>query len=468
MSIKDQYEMSMINIMLKIKQMKKAETMSLEQLESVQHKRFEKLWKHVIQCSEFYRNYYQEHGVNLEKIDRIALEDLPIIDKSMMMEHFDLFVCDKNLQKNELEKFVSDPALVDKKYKGTYEVIHTSGSSGRIGLFVYGPNDWSRLKALVFTRVSKNKLHLFKKTRHAFIGAIDGHYAGISLAKAAPKRLFDFFPIDINRPIQEAMADLNEFLPESLSGYASGVYLLALEQLKGNLKIRPERILCSADPLTAGMAEVIQQAFGVQPIDFYAATESLGMAAQCDLHAGIHMFNDWHIFEVLKQNGEPAKRGETGNLVITTLYNYTQPLIRYRMDDKVMLEEEECSCGWSFPLFRTIAGREEEFLIFKDPDGNMQFLHPIVFVEFMVVGLEKLQVVQVEQNKLRLNVIIRGDRDATVSRIRNRMDVILTTKKLIDFVKYEINMVDDIPNDPRTGKFRLIVPLQINHVDGLQ
>ena len=95
-----------------------------------------------------------------------------------------------------------------------------------------------------------------------------------------------------------------------------------------------------------------------------------------------------------------------------------------------------------------------------DPEGTQQFLHPIVFVEFIVVGLEKLQVIQVEQNKLRLNVIIRGERDTIISRIKNRMDVILTTKKLIGFVRYEINVADDIPNDPKTGKFRLIVPLK--------
>ncbi len=461
MSVNNKYKLSLINIILKIHQMKKSEALSLEQIKSLQHKRFVKLLKHVVKHSEFYKKYYQEHGVNIKKLDQIAIEDLPIIDKKIMMENFDQLVCDNNIKKNEIEKFVSDRGMLDRKYKGIYEVIHTSGSSGRIGFFVYGPNDWSILKALVFTRISKNKLHIFKKTKHAFIGAIDGHYAGISLAKDAPKILFDFLPIDINRPMQESITDMNLFMPDSLSGYSSGVYLLALEQLKGNLKIRPERILCSADLLTDSVVGVIHKAFGVKPIDFYAATESIGMAAQCDLHQGLHMFNDWHIFEVIKQNGEPADRGESGNLIITNLYNYTQPLIRYRMDDEVIIERNQCSCGWSFPLFSRIAGREEEFLIFEDSDGNIEFIHPIVFVEFVVAGLEKFQVVQVTRNNLRLNVVIHGDRDSVISGIRNRMDEILKKKKLIDFVGYEINVVDDIPNDSRTGKYKLIIPYKV-------
>ncbi|HAE68898.1 MAG TPA: hypothetical protein DCG77_17215 [Sphingobacterium sp.] len=255
MSINDKYKLSLINIMLNIHHMKKSESMNLTQLKSLQHKRFVKLLKHVVRHSEFYKNYYQEYGVNIEKIDQIAIEDLPIIDKK-------------------------------------------------------------------------------------------------------------------------------------------------------------------------------------------------------------NMFSDWHIFEVLKQNGEPAEYGESGNLIVTNLYNYTQPLIRYRMDDEIIIEGKRCPYGWRFPLFSNIAGREEEFLIFKDSDGNIEFIHPIVFVEFIVGGLEKFQVVQVDKNNLRLNVVIRGDQDSITSRIRIRMEEILKKKKLIDFVGYEINVVDDIPNDPKTGKYRLIIPLK--------
>lgn len=61
---------------------------------------------------------------------------------------------------------------------------------------------------------------------------------------------------------------------------------------------------------------------------------------------------------------------------------------------------------------------------------------------------------------MRLNVIIRGDRQAVISRIKGRMDEILRMKGLIDFVGYEINIVDDIPNDPKTGKSKLIIPLK--------
>ena len=41
-----------------------------------------------------------------------------------------------------------------------------------------------------------------------------------------------------------------------------------------------------------------------------------------------------------------------------------------------------------------------------------------------------------------------------------RIYAVLINNKLIDFVEYDINIVDEIPNDPKTGKFRFIVSLK--------
>ena len=459
MKMKTWYELSSINLMLRMLQMKRAEHLDQFHLHALQQQRFKKLLKYVVAHSEFYRDYYREHGIRLDQLDQVRLEDLPIIDKKIVMEHFDQLVCDRNLKKADLERFLSDPEMIDKKYMDRYEVTHTSGSSGRIGIFVHGPKDWTMLKALSFTRISQARILRFRKTRYAFIGVIDGHYAGISISRSGPKSVVNFLPLDINWPMTKISTELNSFQPDVLSGYSSGVYQLALEQQKGRLQIKPEKIICSADPLTEQMAEVIHQAFGIKPSNCYAATEAIGMAAECDNHHGLHLFNDWHIFEVINPYGNPVEPGEPGTLVVTNLLNYTQPLIRYRMDDSVVLAENGCSCGWSFPRLKTIEGRNEEYLRFEWPDGHFQLLHPIVFVEFFVAGLEKLQIVQVARNQLKLNVILAGDEQAILARIRAKMDQVLQSNQLADFVRYEINPVQEIPNDQKTGKFKLIIPV---------
>jgi phenylacetate-CoA ligase len=452
--------MSIFNLLKKIQQVKNAEQLDAQQIRLLQEKRFKNLLKHVLKKSKFYKEYYEQHGITIDKADEITLGDLPPINKKIMMEHYDDFVCDPALKREDLEKFISDPSNRGKKYKNSYQVIHTSGSSGTIGLFVYGANDWDMLQALVLTRVSKTKISLFKKTKLAFIGATDGHYAGISLVQGAPRLVIDLLPLSINSPFQEICQKVNEFQPDALSGYSSGVNLLAGEQIKGSININPKRIICSADPLTAKMKETIKKAFGIEPTNFYGASESIGLAAECDTGQGFHLFDDWHCFEIVDKNLKSVKLGEPGRLLMTNLYNYTQPLIRYQLDDEIILDDKPCLCGSPFPIIKNIAGRQEEFLWFERPDRTREYIHPIVIVEFFVPGLEKLQIIQTQKNELLMKVIIHGNRKETLSEIRRRMAEILKGKGLENIVSFDVEVVQEIENNPRTGKFKLIIPFK--------
>ncbi len=450
--------MPIFNLIRNMHHLKKSEHLDTQQIRLLQEKRFKDLLKHVLEKSKFYKRYYQEHGITIDKADDVTLQDLPTINKKIMMGHYDDFVCDPVLKREDLEKFISDPSNRGKKYRGSYQVIHTSGSSGTIGLFVYGANDWDMLRALVLTRVSKTKISLFKKTKLAYIGATDGHFAGISLVQGAPRLLMDLLPLSVNSPLGEICQKINEFQPDALSGYSSGAYLLAQEQIKRNIDIKPKRIMCSADPLTLKMRQTIKQAFGIEPINFYAASESIGMAAECDIGQGFHLFDDWHSFEIVDENLKPVEPGEPGKLLLTNLYNYTQPLIRYRLDDEIILDDKPCECGCPFPLIKNIAGRQEEFLWFEKGDGTKEYIHPLVIVEFVVPGLEKLQVVQTQRNKLLMKVIIHGNKEDILSAIRKRMKEILKGKGLEDVVSFEVEVVKEIENDAKTGKFKLIIP----------
>jgi len=461
-NIRDIYHESIIYLLFKWMTVKKAESFDRNAIEALQEARLKKLLRHALTHSTFYKNYYRSHGITLKDIPTIKLSDLPIITKNIMMDNFDSLVCDSGLKRKELESFVADPRNHGKKFQGRFQIVHSSGSTGKLGIFVYGPRDWTTLKALILTRVTKTKINPVRKQKLAFIGVVDGHYAGISLAQAAPSFLFDLLRLDINAPLENALARLNAFQPDFLGGYASGIGLLAQEQLKGKLDIHPKGIMCSADPLTPRIREAIQQAFGIDPTNLYAASESIGIAAQCRSRHHFHVFDDWHCLEILDKNHKPAKPGEFGNLILTNLYNYTQPLIRYQMNDELALDEQSCDCGWPFPTLKAIAGREEDFLWFQSADGKMEFIHPIVFVEFMVPGLVGMQVIQTERNNLVIKAIISGDNNDTVARIRDRMSAILQRKELQNTVHFDIELVSAISNDSKTGKYKLIIPLKGN------
>lgn len=308
--------------------------------------------------------------------------------------------------------------------------------------------------------MSKGPVTFFRKTRLAFIGATDGHYAGVSLASDAPKFIFDVLPVSINSPLPEIVEKMNNFYPDVLTGYASGVHLLAQEKLRGGIRISPKRIITSADTLTPDMRATIEKAFGVAPVNFYAASESLCLGAECDLEHSLHIFNDWHRFELLGSEGNAVREGESGNLVLTNLYNYTEPLIRYRMNDELILDKKKCACKSPFPVIKAIAGRTEDFLWFEDDRGRAEYLHPILLAEFFVPGLRKFQFIQTGKNSLTMKAVIEegGDKAKILQEIKARMKKILEEKKLDAIVVFFVEEVNDIANDPKTGKFKLVIP----------
>ena len=77
-----------------------------------------------------------------------------------------------------------------------------------------------------------------------------------------------------------------------------------------------------------------------------------------------------------------------------------------------------------------------------------------------MAGLKKFQVIQTQRNAMLMKVMVEGDQAAVLAAIRQRMQEIFCGKKLDTTVKLNLEVVQDIPNDPKTGKYKLIIPLK--------
>ena len=449
--------MSILNLLHAVIVAKRAESLSPQQIHDLQQKRFKKLLRHVLQKSKFYQRYYREHGITERDVDGVKPDDLPVIDKQIVMENYDDLVCDPALKKDALERFIAESPDARSKYRNVYKVIHTSGSSGTIGLFVYGPKDWVLVKAIGL-RAGGISINPLGRKRLAFVGATDGHYASVTSIRNAPAFLFKVMVLSISNPIEEICQDIDRFRPDVLVGYPSGVSLLAQEQIARNINITPKKILCTGEPLTPVVRTSIEKAFGVNPTNFYGTSETITFGAECDDCHRLHFFDDWLSVQVVDKTLESVRPGQAGRAVITNLYNYTQPLIRYQMDDEIVLSDKPCQCGWPFPVIEKIAGRSEESLWFSRANGTREFIHPSSLGEFFVPGLETFQFVQTGTDRLTMKAVVRSKKDSIVPAIRERMTEILSQKALNETVEFDVELVDHIQNDPKTGKFRLIIP----------
>jgi len=456
--------MSIPSVIWRMCQVRRAERLSPDAIKRLRQRRLRRLLEHALAQSRFYVEYYRAHGITADQLDDVELQDLPVINKQIVMENFDALVCDPALTRAGIEQFINECHDLEAKYRGRYHVMHTSGSTGSIGIFVYGERDWHMMQALAATRVVKYRPTL-GRIRYAFIVKTDGHHAGIKLCLAAPRIAFQRLPLSVNGALDEVLREVQRFQPHLLGGYGSGLQLLAQEQLAGRIHIRPKRIISSAEPLTDAMKQSITQAFGVVPLDFYTASDSLVIGVSCQYDRGIHLFDDWFCFETADGAGRPVRRGDSvppgegsGRLILTNLYNYTQPLIRYEMNDELIPAEGRCPWGSPFPLVRGVAGRVEEILWFNRRDGGRDYVHPIALTGLCAPGAEKWQFVQTAPNALLLRLKIPGGAQTVVQQARDEIVGILRHKHLDECVTVRTEVVDEIPNDPQTGKFRMVIP----------
>lgn len=157
----------------------------------------------------------------------------------------------------------------------------------------------------------------------------------------------------------------------------------------------------------------IAAAWGHEPFNQYAATETGGLAAECEEHEGMHLFEDLVIFEVVDAQNRPVPPGTYGDkLLLTVLFNRTQPLIRYELSDSIRLAVGPCSCGRSFVLVDGIQGRREDILRLPRANGNEVLVHPLVFHGILdSLPTSGWQVVQLDRDGTLGRVAVREPRN---------------------------------------------------------
>ncbi|MGD1044502.1 MAG: hypothetical protein ABR936_04120 [Bacteroidota bacterium] len=425
--------------------------------------RLKQLLKHVLTHSEFYKKHYAEQGITFKDIDHLKIEDLPFTTKDLLMKNFDEVSNDPLLNIRDICHYVKNNNDYRLWYKNKYKIIKTSGCSGRYGVFIYDKQSWNILRAITINRVSYVKVNPFKKTKLAVLVDISGLHAGISLMGNIPKLFFDLLIINVHEPQKFIIDKLNSFQPDILSGYANSIYLCAHEQLDCRLQIQPKQVSCSGEPLTYEAINIIHKAFRVPPINMYGASESICMANSSLKCHNLHIAYDWNLIEVLDACGKKAQEEEIGNAVLTNLYNYSFPLIRYKMNDRISMRLNSCPhCGSIFPVITKIEGRAEDMLKFTRHDGSEEYLFCSFMTLFNEPSIKSFRVIQKERNYLEIQLVLADKKpaDATINKLDDNFKSLFSTKNLSRDVSYKFVFVDTISADATTGKTTRIITFE--------
>jgi phenylacetate-CoA ligase len=150
------------------------------------------------------------------------------------------------------------------------------------------------------------------------------------------------------------------------------------------------------------LRQLSQEAWNVPLHDVYSSREVGYIALQCPVNDHYHVQSEGLYLEILDDDDQPCKPGQSGRVIATTLRNFAMPLIRYEIGDHAILGEP-CSCGRGLPVIKSILGREQDILVL--PDGKQSWtllgspdvrdfmsMAPVIQYQFAHVAKAKIEV----------------------------------------------------------------------------
>src|SRR5688500_2965298 len=119
----------LLKLLHKLGHLHRHERWTRPQLLAYQAEQLGRLRTYAVAHSRFYRRF---HNVRTDQ----PLDSLPVLTKSLLMEHFDELVTDRALRLADVRSYAAQDRPGE-RYLDRYRVNATSGSSGQPGFFVF-------------------------------------------------------------------------------------------------------------------------------------------------------------------------------------------------------------------------------------------------------------------------------------------------------------------------------------------
>jgi phenylacetate-CoA ligase len=312
-------------------------TWDAERLRDYQEQQLRRLLAAAMRGSAFHRTRLA--GLDPRAVTLDDLASLPVMTKSEMMSCFDEVVTDPRLRRDSVEAHVRTAGAEPVTLDGGFLPLASGGSSGERGIFVYDQEATvTYLSAFVRTGIAGFAAFAGWPPPIRISIAIVGAPAAIHATSATPHLMSAFANLTFapaTLPFDEIVDRVAAARPVMLAGYPSMIAELADAQAAGRLAIEPLSISPSSEQLTKELASRITEGFGVAPSSGFGTSEG------CQGYAppGSDEFtfaSDCVIMEFVDERERPVPVGTTADhVLITNLFNRLQPLIRYRLDDRM-------------------------------------------------------------------------------------------------------------------------------------
>ncbi len=281
---------------------------------------------------------------------------------------------------------------------------------------------------------------------------------GINFPRSFPKRIKDVLlrvqyisAFSYNESqILKIFRKLENYNSVCVVGYASSLNAINKTIVENNIRTQTITTAISlGDTLYPQYRSSIKWG---QIYDTYGCSEGVLIAAQLDGQYYYVMNTHVHI-EILDCNNNPVKDGEMGEITITRLDNYTQPLIRYKLGDLgilLPLKEYPDKRAYPFQILKEICGRTGD--VIKSTKGGTHVVHAFTGVFEHISEIIQWQIEQEKIDEMKIRYI--GKNKLALDKLGD------IEQRLLSFLgeEFKINweMVPEILPSP-SGKPRLII-----------
>jgi phenylacetate-coenzyme A ligase PaaK-like adenylate-forming protein len=393
------------------------------------------LLRHAAKHTVFYRKLFQERGWNPARAEEYWPE-WPILTQELLQEHRDEILSDDAVPQNMvLDSSGGSSGLTKTFYRSRENEFH-SGCAVAHSDEIAG---WVPAARTAYLWGAPKDL---------------GKYAGVSamaMGRLRNTRWYDSFDMGEDRMAQYHR-DLSRFRPEVIIAYAGSIHQMAnFLRSRGVTASYPNRgIVTSAETLSEEMRSVIESVFPARAFNRYGSREVGLIAFECEAHSGMHVSVTNNVVEVVKRNSLEPVWEEEGEILVTTISEFSFPFIRYQIGDIGVLTQSPCECGRGSPRLSKVLGRSSDFIT----AGNGRQIHGEYFTHAFY-GKEKIRqflLVQSEAQRIDVQVVLNNPlTDQEEAEILREFCRVLGERTAVT-----IKPVDSIPDLP-SGKRRFTV-----------
>jgi phenylacetate-CoA ligase len=211
--------------------------------------------------------------------------------------------------------------------------------------------------------------------------------------------------LDVRTTVEQQIDWLRRNKPRYYMTYPSLLQAQAEHLLTTRQVLSCELLFTVGEVVSPELRANAQRAFGARIYDRYGAQEIGHLATECPACGQYHVSAEATLVEVLRDDGTPSAPGEVGRVVLTSLYNYAMPFIRYEIGDFAEVGAPG-ACFCTLPTLRRIVGRARN--VFTLPDGSRVWPDTRTVDMQAYLGFSQLQVVQTAPAEIEVRYVPDG------------------------------------------------------------